>query len=392
MKQDLNQIRRAAALLMAAAALPHTPLAAQDTQAPTQPPAAQPAPPPAPAPVDVQAPPAPAPVPTVNVAPPAPAPAAAAPVAARAAPSARVAARSPVRAPASFATATRAARAARAASTAAATRATATPTPAPASAASSSAPATTSTAPAVTPAPPPTALPAAPAPTPAQPAARRSIRSILPWLVIALVVLGIAAFAFARRRRNDEYYEETYDEPAVEPVAAAAPVAAPVAAVAEGGLRRPWLDLALEPVRAGVEGDEAVVEFALKVDNRGGAPARDVRVSAFMLQAGATEAERALIAPDAAHVAPPVTIAAGESKQVETAVALPTGEVKGDAVLPVVVADARYTLPDGSEGHTSASFAVGVPDGEELAHFAVDNPSGLHDDVVARPLGEMEKA
>jgi hypothetical protein len=142
-------------------------------------------------------------------------------------------------------------------------------------------------------------------------------------------------------------------------------------------------------VRAGVEGDEAMVEFALKVDNRGAAVARDVRVSAFMLQAGASEAERNLIAP---KQMPPVEIAAGESKQVETAVALPTEKVSGDSVLPVVVADARYTLPDGSEGHTSATFAVGVPDGEELAHFAVDNPSGLHDDVVARPLGEMEKA
>jgi hypothetical protein len=158
-------------------------------------------------------------------------------------------------------------------------------------------------------------------------------------------------------------------------------------AAAESG--RPWLDLALEPVRAGVKDDEAVVEFALRVDNHGVAPARDVRVSAFMLQAGASEAERNLIQPKAM---PPVEIAPGETKQVETAVALPTDKVEGDSVLPVVVADARYTLPDGSEGHTSATFAVGVPDGEELAHFAVDNPSGLHDDVVARPLGEMEKA
>ena len=58
---------------------------------------------------------------------------------------------------------------------------------------------------------------------------------------------------------------------------------------------------------------------------------------------------------------------------------------------PVVVADARYRLPDGGEGRTSASFAVGVPDGEELAHFGIDNPSGLHEDVVARPLGEPER-
>jgi hypothetical protein len=75
----------------------------------------------------------------------------------------------------------------------------------------------------------------------------------------------------------------------------------------------------------------------------------------------------------------------------EASVALPTADVEGDAVLPVVVADARYRLPDGSEGRTSASFAVGVPDGEELAHFGIDNPSGLHEGVVAKPLGEPQR-
>jgi hypothetical protein len=206
--------------------------------------------------------------------------------------------------------------------------------------------------------------------------------SILPWIVLGLLVLGVVAFVMARRRRRDDIvYEESYDEGAVEPAAAAIPLGA------ETG--RPWIDVALEPVRAGVAGDEAVVEFALKVDNHGVAPARDVRVSAFMLQAGASEAEKGLIAPSEM---PPVTIAAGETRQVESAVAMATDRVEGDSVLPVVVAEIRYVLPDGSEGHTSASFAVGVPDGEELAHFAVDNPSGLHDDVVARPMGEMEKA
>ncbi len=70
----------------------------------------------------------------------------------------------------------------------------------------------------------------------------------------------------------------------------------------------------------------------------------------------------------------------------EAAVALPTAEVEGDALLPVVVADARYTLPDGSEEHRSVSFAVGVPVEGELAHFDVENPSGLHEGVEARPF------
>ncbi|MDB5691003.1 MAG: cell wall anchor protein, partial [Alphaproteobacteria bacterium] len=236
---------------------------------------------------------------------------------------------------------------------------------------------------------------AAPPPADTTPAAQPAdpTRWVLPVLA-GLLLLGIVAFVLARRRRRDDVvYDESedarYDEPVAEPIIAAAPVAPVVAAAAaEPELRRPWLDVQLEPVRAGVEGAEAVVEFALKVDNRGGAPARDVRVSAFMLQSGASEAESGLIANEM----PPVTIAAGETKQVESAVALPTDRVEGDAVLPVVVAEIRYTLPDGSEGHTSASFAVGVPDGEELAHFAVANPSGLHDDVVARQMGEPEMA
>lgn len=382
MKQKLRPARRAAGLLIAAAALPLTPSFAQDVQSPTAPPptpqSATP-PPAAQAPVDLPptpAPtvtPAPAPVPPVAVPPPAIAATPGVPTSTST--PARATARAPVRTRSSFATA---ARATRAAPTAAATRATSTPAPA---AAPAPAPAPVAAAPAPAP-----AIAPAPAPVPSLPATTttsdRPARSWLPWLVIALLVLGVAAFALLRRRRRVDVYE-TDEMPAAEPVAAAAPVAA---ATATG---RPWLDLALQPVRAGVEGDEAVVEFALKVDNHGVAPARDVRVSAFMLQAGASEAERNLIEP---KEMPPVEIAAGESKRVETAVALPTDKVEGDSVLPVVVADARYTLPDGSEGRTSATFAVGVPDGEELAHFAVDNPSGLHDGVVARPLGEMEKA
>ncbi|MDB5693260.1 MAG: hypothetical protein JWO81_2323, partial [Alphaproteobacteria bacterium] len=56
MKQNLNHARRAAGLLIAAAALPLTPLMAQDTQPP---PATETAPPPAatPPPVDATAPP-----------------------------------------------------------------------------------------------------------------------------------------------------------------------------------------------------------------------------------------------------------------------------------------------------------------------------------------------
>jgi hypothetical protein len=139
--------------------------------------------------------------------------------------------------------------------------------------------------------------------------------------------------------------------------------------------------------RAGVGDDDAKVEFALGVANTGNATARDVRVSAWMLGAGSpgrSEAENALIDR--------VDIDAGQDANVEATVALPRSGLSQDAILPVVVAEARYRLPDGSEGRTTTSFEVGVPDGEEMMHFDVENPSGLHEGVVAREVDEFERA
>jgi hypothetical protein len=149
----------------------------------------------------------------------------------------------------------------------------------------------------------------------------------------------------------------------------------------------------MRPVRAGVvNGEGARVEFELTVDNSGSGPAEEVRVSTWMLAAGATDAEQALIAPAGHADTPSVTIAAGEARTMEASVGLPAGEVSGDSVLPVVVAEVTHRLADGTTAHTTARFAVGVPDGEELAHFSTDNPSGLHEGVVARELGEIERA
>jgi hypothetical protein len=253
----------------------------------------------------------------------------------------------------------------------------------------------------------------------------------------ALAVAGLVMLLLRRRRRRAEeelyeqsYHEPVYEEPAApayhEPAAVAAPaMAAPMAhehaapmahandafpvapaagagmaaagvgmaAAVNGSTGRPWIELLMRPVRAGVGEDEAVVEFELSVDNHGSAPAEDVRVSTWMLAAGSpaqSEAERMLIEPSGEPTLSHATIDAGEARQVEGAVAMPRAGLH-DAVLPVVVAEARYRLPDGSEGRTSASFAVGVPLGEELAHFDVENPSGLHEHVVARLHGEPEK-
>jgi hypothetical protein len=382
MKQET--LNRAACLLLAAAALPFAPALAQDTQPTTPPPATEPAPPPAAqAPAPEPAPPAAQPVATIPDVTPAPAPAEVR--ATRTTTTARTTTRAPaprtvVRTPTVRTAVRTAPDVATAAPVAAATAPVAAPAPAPE----------------VAPTAPPVPIAAAPpsgvdtvAPAPQSQPSRAA--ALWPWLLLgALVVAGLLVFALRRRRTavSDEVYE-------TEPRRVVAPepevVAVPAAVAADAGEAE--IELGMQPVRAGVAGEDARVEFRLTVGNRGSAPAEDVRVSTWMLAAGSSEMERALIEPraDAADT-PPVTIGAGESRTMEAAVALPRSEVQGDSLLPVVVADAAWRAPDGSERHTRMSYAVGVPDGDELAHFDVENPSGLHEGVVAQALGEPEHA
>jgi len=216
--------------------------------------------------------------------------------------------------------------------------------------------------------------------------------AVWPWFLFGALLIGAAALLLLNRRRaGTVVYEENAYEPAprvTEAVAAAPPVVVPAAEPEPAGV--PAIALAMRPLRAGVEDDCARVEFELTVDNRGTAEARQVTVSTLLLAGGASEAERSLIAPDAAAGTPPIDIPAGEARTVQAAVALPRGDIKGDSLLPVVVADASYRLPDGSEARVSARFAVGLPDGEELARFDAEHPSGLHEGVVARTLGDPE--
>jgi hypothetical protein len=403
MKHTLTPHRRAAAWLFAAAALPFTPLAAQDVPIVNAPPPVIAAPAPAPAPA----------LPPISVAP------APRPVTMTPAPAPR-AARAP--APAVTRTATRSVRTAtrttaspRAQAPVRQTAATPAPAPALVAAAPEPVPVTTSTATPVN------------APAPAQAgttAPQTGIWAIWPWLLGGAVLLIVAIAFFARRRRVAEeevYYEEAYEEPVVEaapepsftpaePIVAAAPVverepladevalvdsdAADVEALAAGSepvAGRPWLEFLMRPVRAGTSRDDAIVQFELTVGNTGSVAARDVKISTWMVAGGqGTDMERALIDAPADATVSEVDIPAGDGARVDGQIALSKDGLT-EPVLPVLVADARYTLPDGSEGRTHASFAVGVVEGDELAPFPIDRSSGLRENVEARLHGEPER-
>jgi hypothetical protein len=421
MTQKPSSLRLAAAILLASSAF--SPVLAQEVQPP-----AEPTPEVTPPPVSTEAPRAPAPVEQ-------PAPAAA-PVATSSDPVVNT--RASGREPASVEAETRpaATRARNAARAAPQRPVRSAARPAPVRAPIVAQPETAAPPPAAEAAPPPPALAeTSPAPAPVAEATAPAVTppvqaadpapvaqneggatSYLPWLIAAALAIG-ALLLFARRRRRaaDDYvaYEEPVvmaeptpagyvDEPAPvhmhepapahildEPAPEAIPVAA-AAATAPASNVRPWLDLAIRPVRAGVGEDSARVEFELGVENNGSAPARDVRISAWLLNGNGTDMERMLIDRPAAPEQFEANLEPGDGTRIATAVALPRAGIE-DAILPVVAAEARYRLPDGSEGRTAASFAVGVARGEELVMFDVDNPSGMHEGVEARLHGQPSR-
>jgi hypothetical protein len=235
-------------------------------------------------------------------------------------------------------------------------------------------------------------------------------------LIVALIV-GAGAFFLMRRRRadadEDVYVEDApYEaEPAyVAPVAAAAvegtaddmvvadAPADDVAALTDGTAPvrdRPWLEFAMRPVRAGTSADEALVEIELTVANAGNVEAHDVRVSTFMLtDAHASEMERMMVdAPADAGIAP-VSIAPGEGTRIDATLAALKSDLGSDGHFnPIVVAEARYRLADGTEGRTSASFVVGVSDADGGAMTGIDlADGGMREDVEAQLHGAVERA
>ncbi len=437
MKQAFPPHRRALAALVPTLALLAVPAVAQDQQTPVAPPPVVTTAPPAPAAPVQTAPAQTAPVQTVQTA----------PVEALPPPDVTPERATPraTRALAPTRTVTQRSTTTRTTSSPAPVAAAPASAPAPAPAPAAAAPETT---PVVTPAPVEQASTTTAQTTTAPAPVNTGFNWASPWL--ALLGVGLIALVgfimMARRRRVDAYesYEEpvAYEEPvrepariAPEPVIAAAPIARPDAQflrreaprateapiVAEEPLAapvvgtgelvepsdgdvealtagsppvadRPWLEMAMRPVRAGTNVDEALVEIELTVGNSGSVTADDVRISTFMFAnaPAADEMERLLVERDGEAV-PPVRIKPGEGTTLEATLALPRAELNG-SVSPVIVADARYPLPGGGEGHTAASFRISVSDdGETMTAIPTDR-AHMFDEVSAELEGVPERA
>lgn len=302
----------------------------------------------------------------------------------------------------------------------------------------------------------PVAVTPAPAPEAAAPVADTAATTtteaapIWPWVLAGIVaILAVLGGLMWRRRRASEeaYYEEEYVEPVasvepayVEPVRAepvmspepqflrAAPLAAaPIVAAAtaddvaesvaveaelvepeaedvaaltagDAPANRPWLEFAMRPVRAGSNADDALVEIELTVGNSGSVAAHDVRISTFMFASEAaseSEMDRLLLERNGEGEVSPITIEPGEGTRVDATLSLPKENLGGEEArtfVPVIVADARYRLADGTEGRTSASFTIGMSsEDEEMRPIAIHRPQ-MSDNIEARLHGVPEHA
>jgi MYXO-CTERM domain-containing protein len=185
-----------------------------------------------------------------------------------------------------------------------------------------------------------------------------------PWMWIVggiVVLLAIAGLLLGRRRRPvDDNDAIAYAPTIIAPVAAPAPMpmaeampvieeaSAPAVAASDA---RPWIRMTLEPTATETHGDASIMTYQLIVENEGPVDARDVQVSSFLLRdASSSPMEDALIR--ATPLRGRIDVPSGGSVRVEASV------VVSDEKEAKIVADARYPLPDGGEGHLAARFAV----------------------------------
>ncbi|KQM87592.1 hypothetical protein ASE67_07845 [Sphingomonas sp. Leaf23] len=266
-------------------------------------------------------------------------------------------------------------------------------------------------APSATPSPVATATPAAIAPAPANDDA-------LPWWVWFLGGIAVAsgiAYALARRRPAEVQYVPAPLEPAppvvpeptpvapapkpvrppVAPVTPPAPPPAPVAPTPG-----PFLEFQLAPLKVGLEGDRALLDFDLTVGNPASTPVAEVRIATLLITANARQDEQiATFFSDAdKRGLEPFPLGAGERRHLEATMTLPRVAVNiveaNDRAffVPMIAIDARYRWEDGRESRTTAAFMVGpaAPQGK-LAPIFADRGDRMVDRLEVRLHGQVRR-
>lgn len=280
-----------------------------------------------------------------------------------------------------------------------------TPAPSPAPAAGTDVPAplpstdrSTSDLPAVTatPAPAPFADPV-PAATDAASAPLAPAESDGPplWMILlGGLGLGVAGYALFMRRRTRQQATPVMPAPALaatpQPQAPRVPRPDPVP--------RPWLDIELTPERTTADPGESVVEFELRIHNKGGSTASNIRLQAKLF-CSTPDQDKQIAAfhrmqPGEHRTLDVPDIPAGQELRLKGQV-----DIKGDQIkvlrvedrllfIPLVAVNAFYDWGSTRTGQTSKSFLVGRETAEakdKMAPFRMDLGPRVYRTVGQRP-------
>ena len=235
--------------------------------------------------------------------------------------------------------------------------------------------------------------------------------TLWPWLLAAFALGAGGAFLFWRSRSRQAFaggpHLDLFSAPEPSPTPAPPPKAkAPAPARVQpraappvpGGVvstrLRPWVEIALQPLRCIVEDTRVTFEFELDIFNSGNAPARDVLVEASVFNAGPTQEQDigAFFAHPAAQGERIAAIPPLQRMTLRSQVVAPRENVQvleiaeRQVCIPLIAFNALYRWSAG-EGQTSASYLLGRDTkSAKMAPFRLDLGPRIFRGVGARLL------
>lgn len=214
---------------------------------------------------------------------------------------------------------------------------------------------------------------------------------------LALLALGFFVLRSRRRAVEERVAEPIYLSSAQEPPEPFVPPVAVPEAAPEPEPARPWLELEFKPGKIAATDERASLDYELAVKNMGGAPARNVRIEARMINAGRQQDQEInafFQAPGEKAVRAPRPLPPGDSVVYRDTVGLPKTEVREVEIqgrrlfIPLVAFNVIYDFGDGQTGQTSMSYLVGreaEPPSEKMAAFRLDLGPRIWRSVGFRP-------
>lgn len=243
----------------------------------------------------------------------------------------------------------------------------------------------------------PVPLPPAPAPAPAAdaPPVGSGLSGGTPLWMILLggLALGLVGYTLLTRRRSAR---RTLALPAPAVGAAAEPVAP--RAPRPDPVPRPWLEVELVPERTTADPEESAVEFELRLHNKGGSTASNIKLQAKLF-CSTPEQDKEIAAfhrkrPGEHRTLSIPDLPAGQELRLKGRVDIKRDQIKVLRVedrllfIPLVAVNAFYSWGSARSGQTSKSFLVGrerADAADKMAPFRMDLGPRVYRTVGQRP-------